>query len=298
MYRMQSAIKIFITLIFFTPIITVCTAQTTIRKNLQPSEEIKKKNNLNNDPNAYWDTYMAQYEDGPGVVIVNMDLYKKTRKKKFPFLLMTGVTAVDCDSNGFPTKSEFNRLYEINDTIFNLLSYHVEMILAGTCTHGCERLDYYYLTDTNGIINLIRTKYNEKFKISKPYINIREDKKWEDYVTFVYPDKTDQEYMKNEKAVMNLYQSGDNLQTPRKVDHWIYFKNEKSRDQFISDIAEMGFIIEDKGVIKKSKYKFKLQISRVDRIDTRSITRVTVELNELSDQNKGKYDGWETFVIK
>ena len=39
-----------------------------------------------------WDVYMAQYENGPGSVTLNMDLLNIAPNKSLPYILITGVT--------------------------------------------------------------------------------------------------------------------------------------------------------------------------------------------------------------
>jgi uncharacterized protein (TIGR01619 family) len=284
--------------IFFMLILSGCKGQDLKSQLPIPSDEIKNKNKLNNDPNAYWDTYVAEYENGPGSVTLNMDLIDQAPLSKFPFVLVTGVTFNNCGADGFPTEPEFDSLYGVSDTITDLLSCSIEMVYAGTFTHECQRLNYIYVTDTIGLRSLLTQKYKTRFKNYIPYINIKEDKKWEAYLEFLYPNETIMEYMKNEKVTLNLLNNGDNLKTPRQVDHFIYFANAKDRENFIKSIRPMGFKIENKETFQEMTLPFKLQISRSDKVDVSSITQVTLELSNMAKENNGKYDGWETFVVK
>lgn len=244
-----------------------------------------------------WQVYLAQYEDGVGSTIVNMELINLAPINNYPFVLVTGVTFSDCDEAGFPTKEEFDNLYDISDSVVHFLTQHVEHIFSGTFTHQCERLDYIYLTDTIGVRNLLSEMYEQLFSDYSYYINLKEDKKWEYYLDFLYPNEVTQEYISNGFVLEQLQEAGDDLTEKRQVDHWLYFKDGKNRDLFAKLMEEEGFTIEGKGKEKGYEYNYKLQISRVDFVDIESISEITLMLTQKSAEFNGEYDGWETFVI-
>lgn len=57
---------------------------------------------------------MAQYEEGPGSVLLNMDLIQTSPQANKPFLVITGVSFRNCREDGLPTSDEFDRLYVIS----------------------------------------------------------------------------------------------------------------------------------------------------------------------------------------
>lgn len=104
--------------------------------------------------------------------------------------------------------------------------------------------------------------------------------------------------MSNQKVVEKLYEAGDKLDTPRQVDHWLYFKTEADRNCFISYAVSKKIKIENKEKIHEAKLPYKLQISRTDKVNRGSINPVTLELKMRALKCNGQYDSWETFVIK
>ncbi|MEP6738687.1 MAG: DUF695 domain-containing protein, partial [Chryseolinea sp.] len=66
---------------------------------------------------AYWDTYLARYDNGVGSVTLNMDLMEVAPKPELPFLIITGVDVKGCTGEGFPKKDEFNKLYKISNGV-------------------------------------------------------------------------------------------------------------------------------------------------------------------------------------
>jgi hypothetical protein len=246
-----------------------------------------------------WDVYLAKYDKGAGSTMLNMGLKKIAPVKDLPFVLIAGVTFRECEADGFPGKRELIRLYIISDSI----KAHVDSVapknrLAGTFTYQCERLDYYYIADTNRLRLELVSLIARQFPGYVPYINIKPDPGWEGYLHFLYPNEMIRAHMENQKLVMKLTDAGDKLDKPRKTDHWLYFKTRTDRDCFIRYALVKKFKIEKKDTVTNNIRPFQLQISRIDKVDIQSINALTQELKSQAELCKGEYDGWETFVVK
>ncbi|HEU4472850.1 MAG TPA: DUF695 domain-containing protein [Flavisolibacter sp.] len=245
-----------------------------------------------------WDTYMSMYEKGPGTVLIDLGLKTSLPDKELPFLLETGVRFTDCTSDGLPAPTAFDQLYLISDSVNVLVSLAVESKMAGTFTYQCERKDYYYISDTTGLRKKLEQLYTRRFPNSAYSIVIRADAGWKTYTGFLYPDEETFEYMQNTKLVMKLEEAGDKLSTPRKVDHWLYFRDEKGRAAFASKAREKGYAVEEQTAKGPASSPYQLHLSRIDKVELGSITRLTLQLRKEANQYGGQYDGWETAVTK
>lgn len=245
-----------------------------------------------------WDVYMAQYEKGAGSTIINMSLKEKAPFTDLPFLLQINVTLNKCNKDGLPGENEFELLYELSDTMKAVTDVATANKAAGTFSYQCERTDYYYISDTTTIRQLLTDAFEKYYPQYKFSIKLKQDRDWQAYFNFLYPNEVTFEYMQNEKVIVGLQQAGDNLQKPRQVDHWLYFKTEPEREQFIAFATKGKFKIENKQFIKDTPLQYQLHISREDRVDPDSISNITIELRKKARQLNGDYDGWETFVVK
>ena len=245
-----------------------------------------------------WDVYLAQYEDGPGSTTLNMNLINRAPVKEFPFIVVTGVTYKNGDKDGFPLKEEFNNLYRISDSILQVISTITKREIAGTFTHKSQRMDYVYVRDTVELRKKLTEVYERYFNDYKYSIRIREDKNWDAYLKFLYPNEETMEYMSNEKVVMNLVNSGDNLTKPRQVDHWIYFANAGERNLYKTFAETQGYKTEGESLKKETTLPYELHISRIDYVKLDAICKITIELRRKAKELHGEYDGWETFVVK
>lgn len=245
-----------------------------------------------------WDVYMASYEKGAGSTLINMSAKTKAGDKGLPFIVITGVTFKDCNPDGFPTKHQFDELYIIADSVKNIVANSSPSLAVGTFTYQCERLEYYYVRDTNGLRTKLNKLYNRSFPSYLSYTNIKEDKSWEAYLKFLYPSDEILEYMSNQKVVLKLQEAGDNLEKARKVDHWLYFKNDSDRNCILPYLKQNNFKVEEMETVKNSELPFKIHISRTDKVELNAITQITIELRNQAKKCNGDYDGWEAPVSK
>jgi hypothetical protein len=245
-----------------------------------------------------WDVYLARYEKGSGSTLINMSVKQSAPKKELPFVIITGVTFKDCRSDGFPTKNQYDALYQISDSIKEIILNSTHSMAVGTFTYQCQRLDYYYVSDTNNLRSKLLHLFNISFPLYLPYINIREDKPWDAYLKFLYPNEETYEYMTNQKVIMKLQEAGDSLEKSRKVDHWLYFNSDSDRNCILPYLKQNNFIVESKEKVKRPSQSFSLHISRTDMVDIASITELTLELSKQAKKCNGNYDGWESPVMK
>jgi uncharacterized protein (TIGR01619 family) len=244
-----------------------------------------------------WDVYMAQFEKGAGSITLNMDLVKVAPKSTLPYVLVTGVTIGKCREDGLPISEEFDKLYQISDAVEMKLRELTNYEFAGTFTYQCQRLDYIYVSDTASIRAKLTKIYENEFPGYKYHIRMRADAAWAAYLQFLYPNEVTQEYMANEKILLQLQRSGDDLTTPRQVDHWFYFLNKEHMNLFIAFAKKEGFNIEASDRIMGNPLPFQLQISRTEDLNPNEISKVTLNLRQKAKDLNGKYDGWETFVV-
>lgn len=246
-----------------------------------------------------WDTYIAKYENGfPGSTTVRMDLIKKAPISQLPFVLVTGLVYGTSRADGFPENETFEVLHKVGDQLEALIAKETESILVGSFMHKGERLEYFYIQDQDAIKEKIEKFYAKNYPNHKFYLNIKEDRNWQYYREFLYPNEDILNYMADEKVIMNLEKAGDNLSKPRRVDHWLYFSSEQEMNRCKEELKNLDFSVEYAGETSGNSLGFQLHIWRVDKVDISSIFPLTSELRKIAEKHKGEYDGWETSVEK
>ncbi|MCL2132103.1 MAG: ribonuclease E inhibitor RraB [Lentimicrobiaceae bacterium] len=120
-------------------------------------------------------------------------------------------------------------------------------------------------------------------------------KKWGSYFNSLFPSPQQSQSIANRRVIDQLKKHGDSLTKEREVFHWIYFKTEKDRESYLDKIKNDNFTVVNKQK-GKGKYRYGLEIKRVDKVDLDSVDKYVIYLWRLANETNGDYDGWETSV--
>ena len=112
-----------------------------------------------------------------------------------------------------------------------------------------------------------------------------------------FEDRKQAEIEANKKTIKALIDQGDKLSTAREVFHWIYFKNEKDKNNYLTEVIKEGFVLVSSNKID-DKFPYQLQIKRIDKVDENSVNKYVIYLWGKAIEYNGDYDGWETSIEK
>ena len=241
--------------------------------------------------NENWDTYMAKFGNKPGSVLVDMALIEKAPDKKYPYLVITGPRALNCDAHGIPAKDEIDVLEDILNTTGNFITGVTAKALAGTFTYNCERLNYYYVKDTAGIRNAIMRLYDRGYQNYSYAINMKYDPAWTTYRTFLYPDEDMLDWMENTKMITKMIESGDSLATRRAISFAFYFKTDTAMKAFENYAGVRGY--KTANTVGVSNFPHAIKASKNDYVKIDIILPMIRELKDEAKKHNGLYNGWE-----
>lgn len=112
-----------------------------------------------------------------------------------------------------------------------------------------------------------------------------------------FEDRKQAQREANKKVIKALIDQGDKLIATREVFHWIYFKNENDKNNYLTEVLKEGFVLVSSNKID-DKFPYQLQIKRVDKVDENSVNGYVIYLWEKAIEYDGDYDGWETSIEK
>ncbi|SIN66930.1 TIGR01619 family protein [Chitinophaga niabensis] len=246
----------------------------------------------------HWESYIASYEKGLGITLLNMSLKEKAPVKDQGFVLITGVTFSDC-KDGLPTPEMVETLQSIDDALARQVSFLGKTTFAGSWTHNCERLLYFYLQDSMDVRFSLQTFYKDNYPAFKHYINIRHDPEWEGYLKFLYPNEIILEQLNVSKVLLQLAEAGDKRDKERPVDYSFFFPDGKNRSTFIEQMKQEGFRVADQPKKVASKDRPGLvTISKPALPDASTISGMIIYLRKKAAGLGGEYKGWETVPVK
>ncbi len=231
-----------------------------------------------------------------GVMSVSLDLGLDLSKPNYKNLVVVGGKFEKCMKNGFPTEESLEDLYIFSDSTAVSIDKITPNRLAGFITYQCMAFDIFYVKDTVGLRNEMAKMFKDNFSRVKTYIEIKRDKSWDYYRSYLYPRDFSSEFLIDQQYLHDLVLQGDDLQGLRSVNHWIYFKNVQKRNLFGSKLKELKFSLDSIAYKKDRAYPYELTVSRQDSVNPTSIYRLTSFLRVLSGKFGGQYDGWSTEV--
>ena len=214
-----------------------------------------------------------------------------------PWVNIVRISGFETTDTGMPASAEINgELYEIEDDLARSARAR-GAILVGRLTVGGRRELFFY-SATNLAENLCEhasSQYGPDLDF-EPLV--REDPAWDIYLQFLYPGGIDWQRIHNQKVVQLLSDEGDDLTRERQIDHKACFPDEASRDQFIEELAEDVFTIDDTNGDEDSDLPFTVTFHSVGPADLGSIDAITIRLFVRARELGGAYDGWGCSVTR
>jgi uncharacterized protein (TIGR01619 family) len=245
-----------------------------------------------------WDFYFTNVDHILGSFYVDLGLAKIAPLNDKPNLFWVSVNMNNPGQDGLSSKEELNTLAAIEDKLQEFIIGKHNSIYAGRLTTDGRRDFYFYIGNT-----ALYDKTISESMIAYPSytfdFGIKEDRLWESYFNFMYPNPRQFQSLQNRRVVDNLEKNGDTLTKARQVYHWIYFKTDNDRKTFLSKIENLNFnIISENEETSFGNFPYKLHISRVDNVDLNSVDDYVLSLCQLAADCNGDYDGWETSIEK
>jgi len=251
------------------------------------------------DNSGNWETYISMYENNiPASTTVRMELLEIAPIKRYPIVVETGLTYIPGENDGFPDIQTLEMLHELSSKLENLFRRNGEHLFVGSFMSNGDRFEYYYLTEISDIENQLHSFYKKNYPNQEYEINVVKDVKWTYYKDFLYPNDETLAYISDEKLIKRIEDSGDNTSQSRKINHWLFFKSERKMNKCKTILTKEGFTLESETVNKKNNLPYELKISKQGPIIIDSIFNTTCFLRETTEKYKGRYDGWETSIVK
>ena len=244
-----------------------------------------------------WDFYFARVNDAVSSIFVDLGVRADAPMEKRPWLLWVSVDLQSPNADGLSTQAEAPVLHAIGDALDAMIAPTCGAQLVGRIT-GAGRREFYFYGEEPGPLDLAVSNAMKNFA---PYVHecgstLQPD--WEQYLDLLYPSESNLQRMFNRRVLETLAENGDVHETPRQVDHWLEFADEAARAACRDTLIAIDFRLEDEFVGEEADRPHTLVVSRVDSVDSHTINGITLELARLAQEHGGRYDGWESPVVK
>ncbi|MCZ8215225.1 MAG: DUF695 domain-containing protein, partial [Cyclobacteriaceae bacterium] len=201
-----------------------------------------------------WEFYFSNVNDKLGSLFVDLGVRNVAPMKDKPNVVWVSIKMNNPRENGLSSQGESEILSNIEDALVDKMISNHNSVYVGRLTSAGDRDLYFYFGDTtlyDKTISEVMVAY-PKYKFD---FGSKEDKEWTGYFDFLYPLPQQFQSILNRRVIEQLEKGGDNLIKEREVFHWIYFKSENDREDFLKKIVNDKFSIVSKGS-KKSWGEF------------------------------------------
>ena len=100
------------------------------------------------------------------------------------------------------------------------------------------------------------------------------------------------EAIRNDRIVAALLESGDSPESPREVDHFVFFSSRLMRTRFKWWAIFRRFAIASVRTDRDSQYPHAITLVRTHAVDPHTINPITTMLALKAISLGGEYDGW------
>jgi uncharacterized protein (TIGR01619 family) len=243
-----------------------------------------------------WNFSLCNVNDVLASVFIDLGLRERIPDKSRPHLLWVLVNLRWPREDGLSAPAEFDSLKKIEEKLTATLDLGFGAVLCGRITTDARREFYYYAPRCERLETAVRDAMSQ-FSDYDFECGAKSDPEWRLYLDVLYPSDEDRQRIENRKVLEILEQRKDTLRAPRDVSHWIYFRMEADRDEFLHAVSSREYRVQSKTQRDNSVFPFGLCIVRFQSVKPIEIDSAVTELFRLAKAHHGDYDGWETQVI-
>ncbi len=242
-----------------------------------------------------WDFYSCNVDDAPASIFLDLALWKYSANAAENTLYIVDIKMAHPNEHGMGANEEADALYPVEDEISAAAQQAGMLYIGRVRNNGLWQLTFMGPPDLTDALTHLATaalaSTNRAFEIIT-----QKNSSWSYYRDFLFPNAERMQWIQDRRVVESLASNGDPLTAPRRVDHWAYFPNTKTRATFAKAVKALEFeTIELEA--RNDDTEFGLQFHRVDSVQLNDIHEIIITLNELAEQHQGTYDGWETIVM-
>lgn len=246
------------------------------------------------DDTGEWDFYYCRVDDAPASVFLNFQ-YQQERPP-LDTLYYAGLQMLDPADHGMGGPEDAEALWALEDAITTSAAGAGFTYVGRLRNKGDWQLTFY--GDAGKEAALEEVVVRALADADRGYrIGSQADAEWGYYDEFLMPDAERWQWIMDRRVVQQLEGSGDQLDTPREVDHFIHFADADARDAFGRAAAELGFRIEALDPDQTNELPFGMSVHRNDAVNLNHIHDVVMTLSDLADENAGDYDGWGCVLV-
>jgi len=241
-----------------------------------------------------WEFYECTVDDKHRALItVDVSLYDAAPDPARPFVLRVVVPFVNPQEDGFHRAEERERIDQIEKDLDGVVT-ELGGSYVGRAIFGGARRHYFYLAD-EAAAKAAEERCRAVVTDRSLEIGGLADPEWSEYFGFLYPNDLAWQFIQDRNTIAALRDQGDDLETPRKIEHAAVFPSAAARDGFAARLGELGFEIDDTSDDLAGPMSHEVEFSATRK--PLEVLRLNEKLLLLATEAGGEYDGWGCEVV-
>ena len=230
---------------------------------------------------------------------MEVENFDDVKRMQYPHIIELMIPYKKAKENGFPTSSEMERIYKIEDD-FATGGYNIRLI--GTIIGGgCHRFVFCSdVADDDVIKTLLNRNQNINFS-HKLFLN----NNFKHYNQEVAPNACELNWVNNrrnseimsETICQQLELCGETFSKARPIDFYINFTSDAHIQNISDKLSELGFCVVDQSELENEAKSLHFTAELIPDLD--SILNVTNDIINLLilEKVEGHFDGWSCAVM-
>lgn len=241
-----------------------------------------------------WVVYSTLLEGNPAVVAVDLGLQDIAPAAGYTELVRISLPARQTDANGFPVDSELKHMIALEEKLETGARNRGAILIGRTTTAGYRNL-FFAAGQGRELEKLVKGQLgNSDYQVA-----VKKDPSWAFFTNYLLPGPFETNRINNERILTRMEEAGDNLQAPRPVEHWFYFREMTNRSQMANWLIQEGFeVLDSLQVDEKNDLPLQLHVARTEQPVHRHIHELTWQLYTQAAAFNGAYEGWEAPLVR
>lgn len=197
---------------------------------------------------------------------------------------------------------KFNAMHEEIDKIESFLDFKERVVdaLAPEAVYVGMRIVegwsefYFYSKKSKGIEQKISAIFSGSGYVYET--SVIRDAKWNFYHKNLFPTELEMYLIYSKKIVLQMMAEGDELASPREVEHYVSFDTASQKERFLKSIADIGFVYKDD--VDNKELSHAVAITKEHGLDQDSLEKNISSLLELVKKDHGRYELWSAPLVR
>jgi len=244
--------------------------------------------------NEDWGVFSRESGERPALVSLDFELLPAAPLVHYPILATVRIALHNPGPDGLPSPAESDEIGPLENAIQDALKLEGAKLVALVWVDGFRKL-YFYAPPGCQVKRWVEAACEGSgYQVSA---SVRPDPQWLYFVDELSPSAWELQVLSNNQVIATMLENGDDVESPRDVDHYLYFPTDEHRSQAIAAAKTQGFEVSELLEDEPPPNPFGVQLTRRDSISPASITEPVELLFRLAEQHNGDYDGWGSPVV-